>query len=308
MHIVVLLQRQFVYRYTSIIIIYILIFIFIAIPTFSVSLPLSSDYGCQCVVFRIDDIQDYWIEKASIAAMDLFISKNLTLSVGLIIHDIGNDTILTEKIEEGLDRNLFELALHGWDHEDFTTFDLQQQKDLLKKANEKNQILFGNKSQVFTPPYDQFNNNTLKAMNDLNIKILSSSLQAENDFNEGKDIFNLKVKMINSGSVSDSIYHLPSTVSFYDYEDDNRTKESLQDILNKVDDSISKYGYSVITFHAQDFAKLDEEGEFFDIVDIEQIEDLSLLIDTLKLKNISASSFSGIVDLKSSNELENYIK
>jgi len=301
MHIVVLLQRQFVYRYTSIIIIYILIFIFIAIPTFSVSLPLSSDYGCQCVVFRIDDIQDYWIEKASIAAMDLFISKNLTLSVGLIIHDIGNDTILTEKIEEGLDRNLFELALHGWDHEDFTTFYLQQQKDLLKKANEKNQILFGNKSQVFTPPYDQFNNNTLKAMNDLNIKILSSSLQAENDFNEGKDIFNLKVKMINSGSVSDSIYHLPSTVSFYDYEDDNRTKESLQDILNKVDDSISKYGYSVITFHAQDFAKLDEEGEFIDIVDIEQIEDLSLLIDTLKLKNISASSFSGIVDLKSSN-------
>ena len=298
------------YGYTSIIIIYIFIFIFIfiAIPTFSVSLPLSSDYGCQCVVFRIDDIQDYWIEKASIAAMDLFISKNLTLSVGLIIDDIGNDTILTEKIKEGLNRNLFELALHGWDHEDFTTFDLQQQKDLIKKANEKNQILFGNKSQIFTPPYNQFNNNTLKAMDDLNIKILSSSLQSENDFNEGKDIFNLKVKMINSGSVSDGIYHLPSTVSFYDYEDDNRTKNSLQDILNKVDDSISKYGYSVISFHPQDFAKLDEEGGFIDVVDIEQIEDLSLLIDTLKLKNISASSFSGIAHFKSSNELENDIK
>jgi peptidoglycan/xylan/chitin deacetylase (PgdA/CDA1 family) len=294
------------YRYTSIIIIYILFFIFIVIPTFS--LPLPSYYGCSCVVFRIDDIQDYWIQQAQIAVMDLFISKNLTLSVGLIIDDIGNDTILTEKIEEGLDRNLFELALHGWDHEDFTTFDLQQQKDLLKKANEKNQILFGNKSQVFTPPYGKFNNNTLKAMNDLDIKILSSSLQTENDFNEGKDIFNLKVKMINSSSVGDGIYHLPSTVSFYDYKGENRTKESLQDILNKVDDSISKYGYSVITFHPQDFAKLDEEGEFFDIVDIEQIEDLSLLIDTLKLKNISISSFSDIVDLKSSNELENYIK
>jgi len=270
-------------------------------PTFSLSLPLSSDYGCQCVVFRIDDIQDYWIEQAQIAAMDLFISKNLTLSVGLVIDDVGNDTVLTEKIEEGLDRNLFELALHGWDHEDFTTFDLQQQKDLLKKANEKNQILFGNKSQVFIPPYDQFNNNTLKAMNDLNISILSSSLDAENDFNEGKDISNLKIKMINSGSVGDGIYHLPSTVSFFDYKGENRTKNSLQDILNKVDDSISKYGYSVITFHPQDFAKLDEEGEFIDIVDSKQIEDLSLLIDSLKLKNISASSFSGIVDLKSSN-------
>ena len=210
--------------------------------------------------------------------------------------DIGNDTILTEKIEEGLDRNLFELALHGWDHEDFTTFDLLQQKDLLKKANEKNQILFGNKSQVFTPPYDQFNDNTLKAMNDLNIKIISSSLEAENDFNEGKDIFNLKIKMINSGSVGDGIYHLPSTVSFYDYEDENRTKVSLRDILNKVDDSISKYGYSVITLHAQDFAKLDEEGKYIDVVDSKQIEDLLLLIDTLKLKNISLSSFSGIVD------------
>jgi peptidoglycan/xylan/chitin deacetylase (PgdA/CDA1 family) len=289
------------YRYTSVIII--CIFIFIVTPTFSLSLPLSSDYGCQCVVFRIDDIQDYWMEQAQIAAMDLFISKNLTLSVGLVIDDVSNDTVLTEKIEEGLDRNLFELALHGWDHEDFTTFDLQQQKDLLKKANEKNQILFGNKSQVFIPPYDQFNNNTLKAMNDLNINILSSSLQAENDFNEGKDIFNLKIKMINSGSVSDGIYHLPSTVSFFDYKDENWTKNSLQDILNKVDDSISKYGYSVITFHPQDFAKLDEEGEFIDVVDSKQIEDLSLLIDSLKLKNISTSSFSGIVDLKSSNYL-----
>ena len=297
------------YSYTSIIIIFIFIFIFIfiVIPTFSLSLSLPSDYGCSCVVFRIDDIQDYWIEQAQIAAMDLFISKNLTLSVGLVIDDVGNDTVLTEKIEEGLDRNLFELALHGWDHEDFTTFDLQQQKDLLKKANEKNQILFGNKSQVFTPPYDLFNNNTLKAMNDLNISILSSSLEAENDFNEGKDISNLKIKMINSNSVGDGIYHLPSTVSFFDYEDENRTKNSLQDILNKVDDSISKYGYSVITFHPQDFAKLDEEGEFIDVVDSKQIEDLSLLIDSLKLKNISASSFSGIVELKSINELENDI-
>jgi len=286
------------YKYTSIIIICTLIFILI--PTFSLSfslsLPLSSHYGCQCVVIRIDDMQDYWIDQVQIAVMDLFISKNLTLSVGLIMDDIGNDTVLTEKIEEGLDRNLFELALHGWDHEDFTTFDLLQQKDLLKKANEKNQILFGNKSQVFTPPYDQFNDNTLKATNDLNIKIISSSLEAENDFNEGKDIFNSKIKMINSGSVGDGIYHLPSTVSFYDYEDENRTKVSLQDILNKVDDSISKYGYSVITLHAQDFAKLDEEGKYIDIVDSKQIEDLLLLIDTLKLKNISLSSFSGIVD------------
>jgi hypothetical protein len=71
---------------------------------------------------------------------------------------------------------------------------------------------------------------------------------------------------------------------------------SLRDILNKVDDSISKYGYSVITLHAQDFAKLDEEGKYIDIVDSKQIEDLLLLIDTLKLKNISLSSFSGIVD------------
>jgi peptidoglycan/xylan/chitin deacetylase (PgdA/CDA1 family) len=292
------------YRYTSIII----IFIFIVIPTFSLSLSLPSDYGCSCVVFRIDDIQDYWIEQAQIAVMDLFISKNLPLSVGLIMDDIGNDTVITEKIEEGLDRNLFELALHGWDHEDFTTFDLQQQKDLLKKADEKNQILFGNKSQIFFPPYGQINNNTLRAMNDLNINILSSSLEKENGFNGGKDIFNLKVKMINSGSIGDGIYHLPSTVNFYDYENEDRTKNSLQDILNKVNDSISKYGYSVITFHPQDFAKLDEEGEPVDIVDSEEIDDLSLLIDTLKLKNISTSSFSGLVDVKSSNDLDNNIK
>ena len=48
--------------------------------------------ACDCVIFRMDDIQDFWIEQGQIAPMNLFISKNQSLSLGLIMHNIGNDS------------------------------------------------------------------------------------------------------------------------------------------------------------------------------------------------------------------------
>jgi hypothetical protein len=42
--------------------------------------------------------------------MDLFISKNQSLSLGLIMNKIGNDTRIIEKIMEGTQRGSFELA------------------------------------------------------------------------------------------------------------------------------------------------------------------------------------------------------
>ena len=75
---------------------------------------------CNCVVFRMDDIQDYWIEPGQLTPMNLFMSKNQNLSLGVIMHVIGNDSKIVDKIREGSHKGLFELALHGWDHVDYT--------------------------------------------------------------------------------------------------------------------------------------------------------------------------------------------
>ena len=85
----------------------------------------STSYGhygngnpCNCVVFRMDDLQDDWIRTAQITGMNLFLSKHIPLTLAIIMNSIGNDSQVVGKIREGSNapNALFELAIHGWNH------------------------------------------------------------------------------------------------------------------------------------------------------------------------------------------------
>jgi peptidoglycan/xylan/chitin deacetylase (PgdA/CDA1 family) len=146
--------------------------------------------SCNCVVFRIDDIQDVFVDEAQIAAMNLFISKDQPLSLGLIMNEIGNDLRITGKVGEGSQKGLFELGLHGCDHVDYTKLSESEQESSLQDANEKMKKIFGNTSDIFIEPYGYFNNDIIKAMERLGIRISSAALFSENNFNQGRNIFN----------------------------------------------------------------------------------------------------------------------
>ncbi len=143
-------------------------------------LPVSNEaFGitnpCKCVIFRLDDIQDRYLDAVQIKIMDLFLSRGEHLTIGLVMHHFGNDTLILNKISEGHKKGLFELALHGWEHKNYSTLSEQEQKSSLYKANERMQMIFGKTSDIFIPPYNKFNNDTLNAIKELGIKIMSSS-------------------------------------------------------------------------------------------------------------------------------------
>src|SRR5215467_213504 len=48
--------------------------------------------SCNCVVFRMDDLQDNWIRTAQITGMNLFLSKKIPLTLAIIMNSIGNDS------------------------------------------------------------------------------------------------------------------------------------------------------------------------------------------------------------------------
>src|SRR5437763_15834258 len=179
---------------------------------------------CKCVVFRMDDIQDYWLNSVQVAVMNLFLSKNQSLSLGSIMHIIGNDSQIVDKVKEGFHKGLFELDLHGWDHINYTQLNENQQRDSLSKANAKMERLFGAKSVVSIPPYDVFNNDTIKAMGQLGIKIISSGPAEEDSFDQNRTIFVANGSRAtttithdnNKGPINKSatIYHLPATIFF----------------------------------------------------------------------------------------------
>jgi peptidoglycan/xylan/chitin deacetylase (PgdA/CDA1 family) len=263
--------------------------------------PKSS--GCNCVVFRMDDVQDSWIETAQLSTMNLFISKNQSLTLGLIMNGIGNDTKIIGRVNNGYHNGLFELALHGWDHVDYTKLNEKQQQESLKLANEKMLRLCGNRSDIFITPYGPFNNGTIYAMNQLGIKILSAALPSEGVFDKNSSILNLNNRNVKtnynqiSTPAAAAVYHIPAMTFFKNDEHNKRaTKTPINNILSNVDNTITKFGYSVVVFHPQDFVKTDHNGNVINsALDTNQLKDLSRLIDSILSKGIKIVSFSKLI-------------
>ena len=83
---------------------------------------------CNCVVFRMDGIQDNWLSTIQNSVMDLFLSKNQSLSLGLMINDRGDDFETLYKVKEGFYKGLFELGLNGLGNPDYTTLPEEEQR------------------------------------------------------------------------------------------------------------------------------------------------------------------------------------
>jgi len=277
----------------------------------------TNNSKCNCVVFRMDDIQDYWLNSVQSAVMDLFLSKGQNLSLGLITHAVGNDSKIVDKIEAGLNKRLFELDVHGWDHVNYSKLSQNEQKVSLYNASSKIEKIFGIKPDVFIPPSDSFDNNTIWAMKDLRIKILSSGLPEERRLDQNKNIFSIpnhegpnnskivisksseenKKKIIEDKDSANSIvYDLPATVLFKDFKNGKWVKTQFVDIIGNVTKNISEHGYAVVVLHPQDFAHTSNgTSRYINSIDKRDISDLANLIDYLVSRNVMIVPFSKVI-------------
>jgi peptidoglycan/xylan/chitin deacetylase (PgdA/CDA1 family) len=271
---------------------------YLVVPSFGIDSSSDSIKSCNCVIFRMDNIQDGWLEQGQISPMNIFLSKNQSLSLGLIMNSIGNDPNIIDKVKEGFNKGLFELAIHGWNHVPYDNLTEQEQKQSMDMANEKLYSIFNIKSNIFIPPENAFNNDTLKALEQSGFKIISSARYSENTVDEGKSIFNASdiTKIKGNGTLKNpSIFHIPETIAYADYINGSWITEPLNEIIGNVTNNINKNGYAIITLHPQNFVKY-ENNTFFDAVDNSQIKKLSDLIDYFMSKNIPIASYSKIID------------
>jgi len=244
----------------------------------------------------MDDVHDNFIDEAQAAAMNLFVLKNQPLTLGLIMSDIGNDITISQHIAKGVEKGLFELGLHGWDHVDYTKLSEVHQKDSLKKANDKMQRLYGNTSNIFITPYGKFSDETINSMSQLGIKILSAATFSESDFDNNNSVFNANNYNRNAASV----FHVPAMTVFKSNEANKKPiKIPIYQILSDVDSNIKRYGYAVIVFHPQDFVKTDQNGKLSNNLDQKELNDLSNLIDYLHSKGLPFTTMSKLVGIKS---------
>jgi peptidoglycan/xylan/chitin deacetylase (PgdA/CDA1 family) len=247
----------------------------------------------------MDDIQDYGFQRGQIAAMDVFLSRNLKLTPGLIMHDIGNDTMVIDKVREGYQKGLFELAIHGWQHVDYTKLSLADQKNTMQMANVKMKTLFGTTSDIFLPPYGPFDGNTIEAMHQVGLKILSSSIPDEYNFDKDQSNFIADGVSRNSSIEKNMIYHMSAMTIFKSLDSKNQklVKVPLVNIIADVTQNIKEYGYAGIVIHPQDFLIMGADGNFMDKLDESQLKELSQVIDFILSKNIPIKSFHEVAEL-----------
>jgi len=197
---------------------------------------------CKCVAFRLDDVQDYYLDNVNKQIIKTFQEKNASLTVGIVGNLFGHDQSLISFIRDRLDNDSPELAIanHGWNHEDFRRFSKDNQSLLITRTNEKLNQSLGVSPTVFIAPFDVFNNGTLIAMKENGMKYLSSII----DYDKGP-----------YGIHEDAMpYHFPSSATT---SDDNGTYWvgiNHEITVDQIQNSILKHGFAVVEIHPYEYS------------------------------------------------------
>jgi peptidoglycan/xylan/chitin deacetylase (PgdA/CDA1 family) len=114
--------------------------------------------SCNCVAFRFDDVQDYWLN--DVQFMNVFVEREIPLTIGIIGDSFGNDVKLLDFINEN-HKNSFEIASHGIGNTPFTEFSKEEQDIKLKQSVQSIEDKLKITPKVFVPPQNRFKENTV---------------------------------------------------------------------------------------------------------------------------------------------------
>jgi hypothetical protein len=286
--------------------------ILIAFAIFAHTIILGLNYSpsyayspCNCVIFAMDDIADYGGIKVQLATMDYFLDRNLPFTASIIASKLANSSNLDvfHKVEEGVDRGLFEIAIHGYRHVNHTLLTKEEQSNDFSKAKGKLEYLFGKRADIFIPPFNDYNLHTIEALSDLNITLFSTSPDSEQTTSNPYKSQTLVVtnnSRLEVSKISDEkplVYHTPFSVSFLRLEGVNGLSGDrlVEESLRLIDESIAKYGFAQVRLHPADFSQVNAtSGKRINEVDDNRFQHLTQLIDRLEGRNIRIASFSEI--------------
>ncbi|HEV2192506.1 MAG TPA: polysaccharide deacetylase family protein [Nitrosopumilaceae archaeon] len=255
---------------------------------------LTNIPNCHCVTFRLDNIQDYWLNSVQTKIVDTFQQKNASLTIGIIGNSFGSDVKLTGYLQKEIKINpSIEVANNGWKFEDFTTYNKNEQSSFIKQSNNKIFSLLGIKPSVFIPPYGKINNDTFSAMYENNITFLSTNTLTYNTVYP----------------TSNTIHRFPATVSTGYINSGNGALHKLtnDEVFTNIQNSLHDYGFAVVTISFQDYAANNgtvTQNE----PDLQQIQQLETLIDKVRSNGLKIVDVSKITNEQTPIIIPSWIK
>lgn len=236
--------------------------------------------SCQCVAFRLDDIQDYWLNDVQVNLINLFSQNKIPLTVGIIANSFGEDTSITSTIKNKLEKDEITIANHGLDSTPFTLFDKNKQESMIKESSKIIHNKLNVTPNIFIPPQNRFNEDTEKVLKENGFSYLSASMLSDSA------PFPLK---------NQDLYRFPELATTGDYvPSQNRilgvsAEKTFSDVLK----AIENHGFAVITIHPQEYAVF-KGGEYLNEINQDQMKQLEVLIEKIQKQKIQIVSLDEI--------------
>jgi peptidoglycan/xylan/chitin deacetylase (PgdA/CDA1 family) len=242
----------------------------------------------------MDDVQDNYLNYAQKAVINLFKNQQLPLTIGIIANEFGHDNDIVQFVKDSLQVPGFnlEVANHGWNHEEFPTFTLAQQNELLSESLTRTlSDLNGYITSIttFIAPYNEFNDNTITALKSQGFRVIASDIS----FYYPED------GNTRQYPGTDPLFRdYPAGSSTTDLTDSY--KISAEESFAMIQTQMNAKSFSAIMMHYEEFTK-SQNGQEFAVIDQTQLDDLQRLIDMCKAAQYTFTTLGGLTDCLSDN-------
>ena len=228
------------------------------------------------IVVRIDDYRAYSYYPAVVNVTDTFLSHEIPITIGVIPKDIDRDHRFLRWINNVRTNPQIEIALHGFSHSpyEFKKMNETEATYWLRRALTLLQENVGVTPVTFIPPYDEYSQGTLKALQNSTLRIVSA----------GYDEYKF------DGVLS----HIDYTAHTLNYSETGFIK--VNQVRETCEKSLEEKNVCVVLFHVQDY--LTEDGTQ---IDHRKYDHLLELIANLK---VLEAQFKLMKDLVVCQELD----
>ena len=242
--------------------------------------------SCNCVAFRLDDVQDYYLQTPQMEVMSTFQKKQAPLTLGIIGGFWGNDQTILNFVKQDISKStpLFEIGSHSWNNSPLTNYDKEGQRELIQKSKDVIEKTLNVTPTSFIAVENLFNNDTKAVLQELNFTHFTAHIAVENAPSYPRE--------------NSKLYYFPaSTQTGILNPDTNLWKNVDNEItFSEAKNFLNQYGFAVIMMHPYEFAETDL-GVYTGNSKQAAIEKLGELIDEFRINGIEIVTLNGITEI-----------
>ncbi|MDH3277409.1 MAG: polysaccharide deacetylase family protein [Nitrosopumilus sp.] len=236
--------------------------------------------SCNCIAFRFDDVQDFWLTDVQQKILNEFSKDNTPVTLGVLSTGLQFDEQLVNVVKNGIKNGQIEIANHGLDHTPITEFNKQELDQRIKTSQKQFNEIFNVIPKVYIPATNVFTDFTKQLLVENGFTHFSSS-----DVYDKPPYPLQNEKLYSFPRVASSAFFDPAQKSFIGIP-----AENIFPILLK---SIKENGFAVVSIQPQEHAVF-RDGESQNEPNLTQIQELRKLIDLIRAENIDIVHISEI--------------